>query len=209
MAATSNTSNTSGSIDPAQLDTPTVYRLLTSLVVPRPIAWVSTVAPDGTANLAPHSYFNIVSSAPPVVHWTSAGIKDSLRNVRSSGEFVINIVDEELLERMNTTAADFPAGIDEAQWAGIDMATSKVVRPGRVAQSPAALECRLLQELTIGNGNMVFGEVVNVWLRPDIGALDRILPEQLRAVGRMGGSAYTTTARPTRLERPTWADLQP
>src|SRR5688572_27495238 len=95
------------------------YFLLTSLVVPRPIAWVSSLGADGVRNLAPHSYFNIVSSDPPIVHFTQTGRKDTLNNVEATGEFVISLVSMELAEQMNLTAADFPPGEDEFTWAGV------------------------------------------------------------------------------------------
>ena len=203
-------------IDPAEISGEATYRLLTSLVVPRPIAWVGTVDADGVPNLAPHSYFNIVSHDPPVVHWTSGGVKDSLRNARATGEFVVSIVDMALLEAMNLTAADFPAGVDEGAWADVATVASATVRPPRVACAPAALECRVRQELAIGSGVMVFGDVLRVWVDPRVldPAADHAaaLPERLRAVGRLGGSAYVDTADPVRLDhldRPRWRDLQP
>jgi flavin reductase (DIM6/NTAB) family NADH-FMN oxidoreductase RutF len=191
-------------IDPAALRGREPYRLLTSLVVPRPIAWVSTLAQDGTRNLAPHSYFNAISSAPPVVHFTSTGEKDTLRNVRASGEFVVNIVTRDVVEAMNLTAADFPPGEDEFAWAGLDAAPSIVVKPPRVAQARASLECRAHSEVTIGNGTMVFGEVVHVAVDEDVlvdGVAD---PVRLGAVARLGGSGYVVADRPFHLERPTW-----
>lgn len=195
-------------IDPRTLPHRGAYRLLTQLVVPRPIAWVSTLARDGTRNLAPHSYHNLVSSDPPVLHFTSSGEKDTLRNVRASGEFVLNVVSAELVEAMNLTAADFPPGEDEFRWAGLEAAPSVVVAPPRVAAARAALECRLHSELTIGNGTMVFGDVVHVAVDEDLCDGDTIVPERLRAVGRLGGGGYTTTQDAFDLARPTWDDVR-
>lgn len=195
-------------IDPADLSDRKVYELLTMLVVPRPIAWVSTVAPDGTTNVAPHSYFNIVSNAPPVVHITSAGEKDTLRNIRSTGEFVVNIVSRDLLEQMNLTAANFPAQEDEFGWAELARTPSSVVAPPRVARARAALECTLRQVLEIGNGRMMFGDVVRIHTAPDLWTDDEIPPERLDAVGRLGGSAYQMLDGVRRLDRPNWEDVR-
>lgn len=194
-------------IDPREQDATATYQLLTQLVVPRPIAWVSTLAEDGTPNLAPHSYFNIVSSDPPVVHVTSAGEKDTLRNVRATGEMVVNVVTRELLEPMNLTSADFPPSEDEFGWAGLATAPSTSVAPPRVAAARAALECRLRHVTEIGNGCMIFGDVVRVQVAEDLIEDGRIPPERLDAVGRLGGTAYLMTDAVTRLERPTWSEL--
>lgn len=195
-------------IDPGALGERGAYRLLTSLVVPRPIAWVSTLAEDGTRNLAPHSYFNVISAEPPVVHFTSSGTKDTLRNVRAAGEFVVNVVSRELVEQMNLTAADFPPGEDEFAWAGLASAPSKLVAPPRVARARAALECRVHSEITIGDGTMIFGEVVAFAVAAELlddGAAD---PHGLDAVGRLGGTGYAGTRDLFDLARPTWDDVR-
>jgi len=195
-------------IDLGELPGRAVYALLTQLVVPRPIAWISSLGPDGTRNIAPHSYFNIVSDSPPVVHFTSGGEKDTLRNVRSSGEFVVNVVSRELVEAMNLTAVDFPPGEDEFVWAGLESAPSKTVAVPRVAAARAVLECRVHSELTIGNGTMVFGEVLHVATDDDVWVEGVVAPERLAAVGRLGGSAYAPTDQPFRLQRRRWADVR-
>lgn len=195
-------------IDPDALPPRAVYRLLTQLVVPRPIAWVSTQDADGNRNLAPHSYFNVVSSDPPVLHFTSSGEKDTLRNVRSSGEFVVNVVTAELVDAMNLTAADFPPGEDEFRWAGLETAPSVVVHAPRVAAARAAIECRVHSELSIGNGTMVFGDVVHITADEDLFDGEAVLPERLRAIGRLGGTGYTTTAGVFDLARPRWDDVR-
>lgn len=195
-------------IDPAELTDRKVYELLTMLVVPRPIAWVSTVAPDGTPNIAPHSYFNIASNAPPIVHFTSAGEKDTLRNIRATGEFVVNLVSHELMEQMNLTAADFPAEEDEFGWAALERAPSSIVSVPRVAKAPAAMECTLRDVLEIGNGRMVLGDVVRVHTAEGLWVDGEIHPERLDAVGRLGGSAYQTLAGVTRLPRASWRDVR-
>lgn len=195
-------------LDPAQLAPRSVYRLLTSLVAPRPIAWVSTVAADGTLNLAPHSYFNLVSHRPPIVHFTSSGDKDSLRNARATGEFVINVVTRDLVDAMNLTSADFPPDESEFAWAGLQTSPSACVRPPRVAASKAALECRVESILPKGSGTMVFGEVVHVHVHDDVWREDAVDPNLLHLVGRLGGDSYADTRRVFDLPRPSWRQLR-
>ena len=195
-------------LDPAALAPRTAYLLLTSLVVPRPIAWVSTVSPDGIPNLAPHSYCNIVSSAPPIVHFTSTGEKDSLRNVRATGEFVVNVVTRELVDAMNLSSADFPPEVSEFSWTGLEPAPSRRVRPPRVAAAKAALECRVESILAKGNGNMVFGEVLVAHVADSIWRDERVDPTLLHAVGRLGGAHYADTSDVFSLPRPTWEQLR-
>ncbi|MFI6686691.1 flavin reductase family protein [Streptomyces sp. NPDC050485] len=147
--------------DPAAMSRTEFYRLLTATVVPRPIAWVSTVAPDGTPNLAPHSFFTISSVAPPVVQFTSVGRKDSLRNVEATGQFVVSFAPEPLFGQINDTATDFPPGVSEFEAVGVAAEPSLRVKPPRVAQSPVALECELHSTLGIGDSTVVFGRVVH------------------------------------------------
>lgn len=196
------------SIDPAELQPRETYLLLTSLVVPRPIAWVSTLSEAGVANLAPHSYYNIISSNPPIVHFTSSGLKDTLRNVRATGEFVVNVVSQDLIEAMNATAADFPPGEDEAARVGIDTVASDTVRPRRVAAARAALECRLREELVMGNGTMVFGDVLRVHVADEVWSDGRVAMDLLHPVGRLSGSGYTLVDEVVHLPRPSWDALR-
>jgi flavin reductase (DIM6/NTAB) family NADH-FMN oxidoreductase RutF len=195
-------------IDPAELKGREGYFLLTGLVVPRPIAWVSSLAADGTRNLAPHSYFNVCSSDPPIVHFTSTGVKDTLRNVRATGEFVVNIVSMAQIEQMNLTAANFPPGEDEFAWAGLETARSAVVAPPRVAGAPAALECRVREIKAIGNGNMVFGDVVHIYVAERVWSDGRVDPAALQPVGRLAGSAYLSPGEVIKIPRPTWDDVR-
>lgn len=194
--------------DPEDLAPRETYFLLTSLVVPRPIAWVSTVSAQGTGNLAPHSYFNVISSHPPILHVTSTGVKDTLRNVRATGEFVVNVVSRDLLDVMNTTAADFPPGEDEAAWAGLDTLPSEVVAPRRVAAARAALECRLREVVSMGNGNMMFGDVVRIHVADEVWRDGRVAPDLLQPVGRLSGSRYALVGEIVRVPRPTWAEIR-
>ncbi|HVM00007.1 MAG TPA: flavin reductase family protein [Egibacteraceae bacterium] len=194
--------------DPHELAPRECYFLLTSLVVPRPIAWVSTLSEAGTRNLAPHSYFNMISSYPPIVHFTSTGVKDTLRNVRATGEFVVNVVSRDLLEVMNATAADFPPGEDEFAWAGLEPAPSATVAPPRVAAARASLECRMREVLSMGNGNMVFGDVLHVHVADGIWRDGRVAPELLEPVGRLSGGGYALVDEVTHLPRPRWKDVR-
>ena len=123
-------------IVPGELGGSEPYRMMISLVVPRPIAWVSTLSEKGVPNLAPHSYFNAISSDPLVIHFTSTGVKDTLTNVRATGEFVVNIVNEDLVEKANFTAANLPPEENEFEWAGLEMTPSTHVKAPRVEPHP-------------------------------------------------------------------------
>lgn len=195
-------------IDPAAQTRRENYLLLTNLIVPRPIAWVSSLAADGTRNLAPHSYFNIVSSNPPIIHFTQSGRKDTLNNVEATGEFVINLVSTDLSEPMNITSTDFPPDHDEFTAAGLEAVPSLMVAPPRVAAAPAAFECRVRSILEMGNGNMVFGDVVMVHVRDDVYVNGRIDPAALAPLARLGGSAYGHIRDIFKLPRPVWTDPQ-
>lgn len=195
-------------LSPADWAARQVYFVMTGLVIPRPIAWVSTLNADGGRNLAPHSYFNVVSNDPPHVVFSSTGVKDTLRNVRASGEFVVNLVTQHVLEPMNATAADLPPGEDEFTWFGIEDAPSAVVAPPRVAAAKAHLECRLVHELPLGNGNLVVGEVVHVHVAADVWRAGRIDAELLDPVCRLAGSGYATLGEVFKLPRPTWEQVR-
>ena len=186
------------------------YHLLTALIAPRPIAWVSSLAPNGVRNIAPHSYFNAISSNPLIVHFTSTGVKDSLRNVQETGEFVINFVGRGMVEAMNVTAADFPPEEDEFTWAGLGAVASRTIAPPRVAGAPAAFECKVNQIVSLGNGHMVFGDVLCMHIDEAVMRDGRVDPLLWEPIGRLGGSQYTNAALGLfSLRRPTWAELAP
>ena len=192
-------------IDPARLEGREPYFLITSLVVPRPIAWVSTLSEDGIPNVAPHSYFNAISSNPWIVHFTSTGVKDTLRNVRATGEFVVNVVTRELVEEMNFTSADFPPGESEFEWAGLEAAPSKLVAPPRVARARVAFECKVNDVVSKGNGHMVFGDVLVAHVDEELFRDGRVDPHLLQPVARLGGALYSDAAAGIfKLPRPTW-----
>lgn len=189
-------------LDLAELGERERYFLLTSVVVPRPIAWVSTVAPDGTRNLAPYSYFNACSATPPIVHFTSTTSRDSIANVRETGEFVINVVSEDLAGAMRTSSAALRDSEDEFEVAGLRTSPSHRVRPPRVARAKVALECRLRQILEIGEGTMAFGDVLHVHVDGSVWREGRVDPTLLRPVGRLGAPHLTTVAEVYSLDLP-------
>jgi flavin reductase (DIM6/NTAB) family NADH-FMN oxidoreductase RutF len=187
---------------PADAPPGAVYKLLTGAVVPRPIGWVSTVDAKGQPNLAPFSFFNAVCSRPPTllfcpsVRSTDANPKDTLNNLRQTGEFVVNIVTQELAEAMNKTATELPAEVDEFSYAGLSAAPSLVVAPPRVAESPVHFECRLNQIIQIGDGGLgagwiVIGEIVHLHVDERV-----LLPNYkidtaaLQPIGRLAGPHY-------------------
>ncbi len=134
-----------------------------AFIAPRPIGWISTLGPAGEVNLAPYSYFNAVSDRPPMVMFSSSGPKDSATFATSGGEFVWNLATYDLREQMNLTSKELPRGESEFEFGGLEMAPSRLVAPPRVAATPVALECRVVQRVEIGATNIVtFGEVVGV-----------------------------------------------
>jgi flavin reductase (DIM6/NTAB) family NADH-FMN oxidoreductase RutF len=196
-------------IDPAALEPRDAYRLLISVVVPRPIAWVSSVGADGTRNLAPFSFFNVVGNAPLTIMVSisqrAGRPKDTLRNVQETGEFVVNIVDEALVERMNQTSGEYAYEVDEFARGGLTPAPAAVVKPPRVAEAAVALEARLSQVVPVAatSYTMILGHVVRLHLRDGLlrsnGLVDA---ERLRPVARLGGDEYATLGRVFALARP-------
>lgn len=162
-----------------------VYDLITSLVVPRPVAWVSTVGPDGIRNLAPHSYFALVADDPPHVAFSSIGVKDTLRNIRATGEFVVNIASRRILSALDATAADLAPSEDEFTFASLTAQQSRVVRAPRVAEASAHLECRVTSIASVGNGNLVVGRVLHIHVDPSVWAQGRVSAKLLDPVVRL------------------------
>jgi flavin reductase (DIM6/NTAB) family NADH-FMN oxidoreductase RutF len=177
-----------------------IYNLLIGLVAPRPIAWVTSMDTDGNLNAAPFSAYNYLCTDPPIVGMgvtnrpgRDALPKDTARNIRSTGEFVINVVTEDLLEKMNICATDFPAGVNELEMAGLTTAPSSVVKVPRIAEAHAALECREFTSMEIGRSRIILGRVVAMYVEDQFvvpeqnGAGPYINADQLHAVGRMNG----------------------
>lgn len=170
------------------------YRLAASLVVPRPIAWVSTLGRDGIINLAPYSFFNLVSSDPLYVLISvgardDGSLKDTARNILDTGEFVVNLVTEDLIRAMNISATDFPANESELAAAGLHAAPSQCLRAPLVAEARASLECRLHSAQPLGNSTLLIGEVVMMNVADDLLAAGVDVPG-FTPVGRMGSPAY-------------------
>lgn len=187
------------------------YKLLTGLVVPRPIGWIGTADPDGRPNLAPYSFFQAVASNPPTVLF-SAGIvdgheKDSLVNARTGREFTCNLVDGATAAAMNASSAELDRGESEFEFAGLTPAPSTDVAPPRVAEAKASLECRVTHIIEIGEpptmNAVVFGEVVRFHVADDVLDGTRIDFDALDAIGRLAGNGYATTRDRFELRRPT------
>lgn len=187
------------------------YQLLTSLIVPRPIGWVSTRSAEGLLNLAPFSYFAALAATPMLVG-VSIGSrrgspKDSYTNILDRGAFCINVVTERHLEAMNETSAEHPPEIDEFEVAGLTAVDSEVVDAPWVAECPAVLECRLYRDIDLeaSGTHFVIGEVVRVRLSPDLRFLEGTFlvdPESLRPIGRLGGSMYSLPGTVREIPRP-------
>jgi flavin reductase (DIM6/NTAB) family NADH-FMN oxidoreductase RutF len=202
------------SFDLSSMSTGNSYKLLASLVMPRPIAWITTIDAEGVVNAAPFSFFNLVSANPPLaaIGFSAASDregKDTLANIRATGELVINMVSEELAQAMNITATAAPRGMDELALAGLACAESVQVKPPRIAASPASLECRTFQIIDPGGDSMILlAQVVHVHVRSDSfenEARLHIDPAMLKLVGRMhGGGGYCTTRDLFELDRLSW-----
>ena len=184
-----------------------IYPWLNSVVVPRPIAWVSSRSATGVDNLAPHSFFTVAGIDPPVVSFTSVGEKDTLRNVRATREFVVCMSTEALADRVNATATDFPDDVSEFDAAGLTREASTIVAPPRVAESPVAIECRYVDERSFGSCTVVFGEVVHLAI--DEAVLRDGRPEitLLRPVARLGANEWSTIGEITDRRRVPFAEL--
>jgi flavin reductase (DIM6/NTAB) family NADH-FMN oxidoreductase RutF len=196
----SRTGDQAGSLIPTgEITSRERYQLLTSLVVPRPIGWLSTFSADGSANLAPFSYFSAVAATPMLVS-VSIGHrkgepKDSLRHIRESGAFCVNVVTEAQLEVMNASSGEYPADVDEFELTGLPMERASTVNAPFVGNCPAVLECRLFREIDLGGAPnaLVLGEVTAVRLGPEL-ELDPdsclVTTESLRPVARLAGKEY-------------------
>lgn len=187
---------------PAEMLDAAPYHLLTSIVAPRPIAWISTLGADGVANLAPFSFFNAVAGFPPTIMFSVSyrrrepGEKDTLRNVRQLGEFVCHIVDESQADAMVLTAVDWPAEVSEIDKAGLTAVPSTDIRPPRLAEAPVAMECQVTQIIPVAGASnvMVLGQVIRFHLRedlyrPDLGLIDTVA---MKPITRLGGPVEYT-----------------
>ncbi|MFY9681786.1 MAG: flavin reductase family protein [Candidatus Sulfotelmatobacter sp.] len=205
-------------VSPSDLLHSELYGILLNSVAPRPIAWVSTISASGNLNLAPFSFFNAVCVDPPLLAFApglrrpkQAGAvhgeaKDTLRNVRETKEFVVNVVTYEVAEKMNLTSGEYDATVDEFELAKLTPQPSNIVRPPRVAESPVSFECRLHQILDFSSrptsSSLVIGQVVSIHINDahlSDGKLDR---NSLDLIGRMGGLQYARTTQRFEMVRP-------
>ena len=187
--------------DPADMERSAFYRVLNSVVVPRPIAWVCSRSAEGVLNLAPHSFYTVSCVDPPVVQFTSVGRKDSLRNVEATGEFTVSLTPESMFEQINATGTEFPAHESEPEHTGVRMEPSDRVGVPRVAESPVALECALHSTLRLGDSTVVFGRVLQIsaWESAVRDGRPRI--EELRPLARLGGNEWTTLGKVLEISR--------
>jgi flavin reductase (DIM6/NTAB) family NADH-FMN oxidoreductase RutF len=197
-------------LDPRTTPPDIAYKLLIGCVVPRPIAWVSTVSADGVHNLAPFSFFMGVCQDPPTIAFSSGprpeGGKDTARNALASGEFVINVVDDPLAEAMNLTSGEYPPEVDEFALTGLTAAPGVIVKAPRVLEAPINLECRVVRSIPVGRGpnTLVLGEIVYFHIRDEVYDVTtgRIDMRRLRPVGRLAGHQYTHVHDIFEMKRP-------
>lgn len=200
-------------IDPSSLPWQEAYKLLVGAIVPRPIAWVSTLSPEGVRNLAPFSFFTAIAADPmticfsPMRRGRDGEKKDTLRNIEATGEFVVNIVSHALAEQMNQTSAEVAPDVDEFLFAGLTAANSEAVKVPRVAEALFAYECKLHQVVHIGEakagaGSLVIGTVLRVYAADAVREGGRILTDVLQPIGRCAGNEYTTVRDRFAMDRP-------
>jgi flavin reductase (DIM6/NTAB) family NADH-FMN oxidoreductase RutF len=179
-----------------------VYPLLASLVTPRPIAFVTTISPDGKVNAAPFSFFNLLGAEPPILgicpgDREDGTPKDTARNIRLTHEFVVNLVDEAIAEAMNKCAASLPYGENELVHAGLHACASSLVKPPRIAESPASLECKEWGTVQIGDNRLIIGLIKRLHLRDDLFDIEnkRVRSEKLHVIGRMASPNWYCRTR--------------
>lgn len=178
------------------------YRVMTALVVPRPIAWVSTRSADGVDNLAPFSFFTVASGTPPMVLFVSVGRTDTLDNAVATGEFVVNVASEQAADLVNATSGHYAADTSEAEALGVRLEDCVAVRPRRVADSPASMECRLASTQPMGDSTIVVGEVLRMSVRDDVLDGEHPVFDRLAAVSRLGDDEWGRPPQVVRRDRP-------
>lgn len=200
-------------LDPSTLSHQSIYKILTGSILPRPIGWISSIDLDGRPNLAPFSFFNVVCSNPPtllfcpMIRGMDSSPKDTLNNVRQTGEFVVNIVTEDLLNAMNDTSIEAPSEFNEFEFAGLTLSPSVTVRPPRVLESPIHFECKVNQILDINNapggGSIVIGTITHIHAEERVMlGTDKINLTALQPIGRLMGAAYCRVEQVVELDRP-------
>lgn len=183
------------------------YYLVTGLVIPRPIGWISTISAKAVRNLAPYSFFNVLGSKPFYVAFGSQTVKDTVRNLREVPEFVCNIPHMALMDQVEFTGADFPHGEEEFAWANLTPAPSRRVRPPRVAEARAHLECELTQIIVDGTLNIVLGKIIHAHVVPEVWQHGRVNPRLLDPLGRLSGTGYASLGDVYTVKRAAWKDL--
>jgi flavin reductase (DIM6/NTAB) family NADH-FMN oxidoreductase RutF len=198
-------------VSPESRSNQDIYKILIGTVLPRPIAWVSTVDTLGNINLAPFSFFTVASVNPPILCFSpllqeNSIEKDTLVNIKQTSEFVVNIVSYGLAEAMNRTSGPYPSDVNEFDVARVAPKQSTLVKAPCVADSLVNFECKLQQIISFGSepraGNLVLGRVCNIHIHPDIVRNGEVDCESLDAIGRLGGNMYTTIRDCFEMERP-------
>ena len=205
-------------INPSEQDYRNIYKLMVGMIVPRPIAFVSTLSGEGIRNLAPFSFFTGISANPPVICFSpmtrgpDASRKDTLRNIEAVKQFVVNVVSEEFAGKMNVCSAEFPPEVDEFEMSGLTPIPSDLVKPPRVKESHINMECRLVQIVHVSakplGGSLVLGEVLRFHIDDALFDDFKIDPGKLHAIGRMGGPTYTRTTDRFDMARPTTGEVK-
>jgi len=202
-------------VTPSEHDYRDIYKLMVGVIVPRPIAFVSTISADGIRNLAPFSFFTGISANPPVICFSpmirgaDSSRKDTLCNIEAVKEFVVNVVSEEFASQMNVCSTEFPPDVDEFAASGLTPIPSDLVKPPRVKESRINMECRLLQIIDVSSkplgGSLVLGEVLRFHVDDALIDNYKVDPDKLHPIGRMGGPTYTRTTDRFDMVRPTLA----
>lgn len=190
--------------DPGQL-----AQTLKAVVVPRPIAWVSTVSASGVSNLAPHSFFTVASEVPPIIQFTSIGSKDTLSNVEETGEFVVCLAGRELVTEVNGTGTDFPRELSEFDELGIETEPAGAVSPPRVRHSPVAIECRLARTVSFGQATVVFGKVELMAISEEVLEDDHPDVRRLDPMARLGRNEWSTLGDVLEIDRIPYRPVTP
>jgi flavin reductase (DIM6/NTAB) family NADH-FMN oxidoreductase RutF len=197
--------------DARTIDPQACYRLLAGSIIPRPIAWISTLSANGIPNLAPYSFFTVASCNPPVLSVTQVTprnrpAKDTLTNLRATGDCVVNIVSAALADAMNATCADYPPEVDEFHAVGLERAPSQSVKPEGVKAAQVRFECRLHSVIEVSaapsGGTIMLLDVVGIYVNDSVMHGQVIAPDLLDAVGKLGGDAYSTTRERFEMARP-------
>jgi flavin reductase (DIM6/NTAB) family NADH-FMN oxidoreductase RutF len=193
-------------LDPGTVAPGDFYRFMISVVVPRPIAFVSTVSADGRFNVAPFSYFNAITNKPPLlgisINRRDGAPKDTMRNIEQTGGFVVNTVDEALGARMVLASGDWPEDVDEFQLTGLTPVPSDLVGAPRVGESPVSMECRLHRVVELGASFFVVGEIVRAHVKEEVLTDGRVDIAKLRPLGRLGGDGYSVVRDVIQMARP-------